>query len=187
MLSQFEQFLANAMHIHDPYANGHGSVTMQLALEIAIELTDEEIDVGQLRLAGFIHDVGKLFVPEKIINKGTLLTASEMDALRDHTRLGHISIQSLGLPASVLRTVLSHHENWDGSGYPDGLIGDSIDLFPRIIRVADSVSAMMEKRPYRPAKSRKESIEEIKAGTGKQYDPEIVTAFLRAMEKDHDG
>jgi HD-GYP domain-containing protein (c-di-GMP phosphodiesterase class II) len=135
-----------------------------------------------MRRGGLLHDIGKIGTPVDILDKPGALTAEELQTMRDHVCLGAHILEPLPGFAEVLPMVLQHHEWVDGSGYPEGLAGDAISLDARILAVADCFDATVSDRPYRAAHSLEHVIEIIKEGSGRQYDPEVVQAFLKVIE-----
>ena len=177
--------LASAVEQRDPYTAGHQRRVAQLACAIAKEmgLGGERID--GLRLAGVIHDVGKISVPAEILSKPTRLTEMEFNIIKTHSQAGHDVLKKIRFPWPIAEMVLQHHERMDGSGYPQGISGDQILLEARILAVADVVEAMSSHRPYRPALGMEEALSEISEARGTLYDPDVVDACLKLFrEKD---
>ena len=139
-------------------------------------LTDGEIEA--LKAGALLHDIGKLAVPDYILNKPGPLTTAEFERMKVHTVVGAEILERVGFPYPVVPVVRHHHERWDGRGYPDGLKGDQIPMTARILTVSDSFDAMQEDRQYRKAMTREEAIQEVRAGSGKVFDPTVVGAFL---------
>jgi HD-GYP domain-containing protein (c-di-GMP phosphodiesterase class II) len=135
-----------------------------------------------MRLAGLLHDVGKIGVPDAILNKPAALTDDEFAVMRQHAVLGYEIVESAGLPEQA-GWVRHHHERIDGTGYPDGLSGDEIPLESRIILVADSFEAMTSDRPYRRAPGREFALEELRRNAGTQFDPDVVDALCRVLDR----
>src|SRR5207302_11126632 len=151
---------------------------------IAIRLGLDAEQVELTRLAGSLHDLGKLAIPEEILRKPGELTDSERLVLERHPQTGFRMLDSLGVDP-VADILLHHHERWDGAGYPDGQRGDAIPLGARIIFVADAYDAMTSDRVYRQKRSPEEAIAELQRCAGTQFDPEIVTAFVEDPELAH--
>jgi len=188
MPTQFEIFVQNALEIHDPYAQGHGKNVSQLALLLALEYEDgthqEKIDYPTLQIAANIHDVGKLFVPEIFISKSTRLTISEMETIKLHTVLGYRAVQSMSLPFIAQDVILHHHENWDGTGYPHGLLETNISIYCRIVRIVDSADVMFgANRPYKKRKSVQQIITELEFCSGREYDPYLTAKFVGMLRR----
>jgi PAS domain S-box-containing protein len=166
--------LASTIEMRDPYTAGHQRRVTTLACAIAEEmgLTDDQFD--GLRMAGLIHDLGKINVPSEILSKPGQINEIEINIIRYHPQICHDILKTIELPWPVAKIVLHHHERIDGSGYPQGLKGDEIMLESRILAVADVVEAMASHRPYRPARGIKLALEEITKNRGILYDPTVV-------------
>ena len=167
----------------DPYTRAHSQQVTQYALLIGEELGFSEEQQQVLEQAALLHDIGKIGVPDNILRKPGPLTESEWEIMRQHPEIGQElleHIQVLHLEQTMIR---HHHERWDGKGYPDGLKGTDTPLYARILNVADSFHAMVSDRPYRKALPIEVAIEELKKNSGTQFDPQIVEAFLRALER----
>ena len=136
-----------------------------------------------LRIGGLLHDVGKIGVPDEILRKPGRLTDEEYEIFQQHPLLGAFIVGSIPGMEGIVEVVRSHHERWDGKGYPDGLQGEDIPLLGRIAAVADAVSAMTTNRPYRRGMEWEVAIAEVRANAGTQFDPEVAAAFLRAARK----
>jgi diguanylate cyclase (GGDEF)-like protein/putative nucleotidyltransferase with HDIG domain len=173
--------LARAVDARDVYTGSHSQRVAELAARTArrLGLPDEEIELT--RLAASLHDLGKLAIPEEILRKPGPLTDPERLVLERHPQIGFRMLESLGVDP-VADWVLHHHERWDGSGYPDGLPGQTIPLGARIIFVADAYDAMTSERVYRRRVAPGQAIAELKRCSGSQFDPEIVAAFADELE-----
>jgi putative nucleotidyltransferase with HDIG domain len=176
--------LARAIDAKSPWTAGHSERVTKLALKIGrvLGLSQEEIDT--LRRGGLMHDLGKIGVPAEILDKPGDLTEEEEQTMRQHCRLGARILEPISAYAEVIPMVLQHHEHFGGTGYPDGLVGGVISLGARIFAVADVFDAMTSDRPYRKALDRERAIEIIKQESGKQFDPNIVQAFLQVMAQE---
>jgi HD-GYP domain-containing protein (c-di-GMP phosphodiesterase class II) len=139
-----------------------------------------------MRLAGLLHDVGKIGVPDAILTKPTLLTEGEYEQMKRHSILGEEIVAAAGLTTEA-RWIRHHHERYDGTGYPDRLAGEDIPLQSRIILAADAFEAMTSDRPYRKAPGRDFAIAELTRHAGTQFDPRIVQALCRALESPPDA
>lgn len=150
-----------------------------LALAIAA-MTAEEIEefLEQAEQAGEFHDIGKLAIPSEILDKPGPLTDEEFEIVRLHPLVGETMLTPLGLPEDVLAAVRGHHENWDGTGYPDGLKGKDIPVTARILSIVDSFDAMTAGRPYRSTLTFREAADEILANSGTQFDPFMAEMFV---------
>jgi len=171
--------LASTIEMRDPYTAGHQRRVTLLACAIAGEmgLTNDQFD--GLRMAGLIHDLGKLSVPAEVLSKPGRINDIEFSIIRFHPQICHDILKTIELPWPVATIVLQHHERLDGSGYPQGLKGNEIMLEARILAVADVVEAMASHRPYRPALGIKYALEEITEHRGTLYDPEVIDACVK--------
>jgi hypothetical protein len=174
--------LNDALETRDPYTRGHARRVERHAYRTALAMHLSVDDIFDLRLAASLHDIGKIQVPIEIIRKQGPLDDREWATMKQHSTLGAQIIAHIGNEALV-SAVRHHHERWDGSGYPDGISGDAIPLHSRIIAVSDAFDAITSNRPYRGKSNRKEAIDIIKAQSGKQFDPEVVEAFLGALPR----
>ena len=175
--------LANAIEAKDSYTRGHVERVCGYCLAIARELKLPPEDVRDLEICSFLHDVGKIGVPDAVLQKNGPLTPEERAQMELHSALGESLVLPIDVPLRVKRAIRHHQERWDGKGYPDGVAGEEIHLFGRIISVADTWDAMTSDRPYRKALPREVAIAEMKRSSGTQLDPTIVEAFLRAVER----
>ena len=172
--------LAKAVDARDTYTGSHSTRVAELSAWIAHRLGLDREHIELTRLAGSLHDLGKLAIPEEILRKPGPLTDPERLVLQRHPEIGHRMLESLGVDP-VAEWVLHHHERWDGTGYPERLRGDEIPLGARIIFVADAYDAMTSDRAYRGRLTPREAIEELERCSGTQFDPEIVAAFAREL------
>ena len=173
--------MALAVDAKDSYTRSHCQTVSQLCVLIATELALAPALIGQMRLAGLLHDVGKIGIPDAILTKPAALTDAEYEQMKRHSILGAEIAAAAGLSTEA-RWIRHHHERYDGTGYPDRLAGKNIPLQSRIILAADAFEAMTSDRPYRDAPGREFAIAELKRHAGTQFDPEIVQAFCRALE-----
>ena len=172
--------LAKAVDARDTYTGSHSTRVAELSAWIAHRLGVDREHIELTRLAGSLHDLGKLAIPEEILRKPGPLTDPERLVLQRHPEIGHRMLESLGVDP-VAEWVLHHHERWDGTGYPERLRGDEIPLGARIIFVADAYDAMTSDRAYRGRLTPREAIEELERCSGTQFDPDIVAAFAREL------
>jgi diguanylate cyclase (GGDEF)-like protein len=175
--------LAEAVDARDAYAGAHSQRVADLAGRVAARLGGDGEQIELARLAGSLHDLGKLAIPEEILRKSAPLTAPERRILERHPQTGFRMLASLGVDR-VAATVLHHHERWDGFGYPDGLEGDEIPLAARIVFVADAFDAMTSERVYDGRLSSDEALGELRRCAGTQFDPRVVEAFVDEIEAD---
>ena len=175
--------IAVVVETRDPYTAGHQRRVADLARAIATEmgLTTDQID--GVRMAGVIHDLGKISVPAEILSKPTKLTNLEFRLIKTHAQSGYDILKNIEFPWPIARMVLEHHERMDGSGYPNGLTGDKLLIESRILAVADVVEAIASFRPYRPAVGLDEALDEITKNKGNLYDPEVVDVCLRLFHE----
>jgi putative two-component system response regulator len=173
--------LAAAVEAKDPYTAGHATRVTAYAMCIAEEIGG--IDLLRFRLAGDLHDVGKIGVPDNVLNKPDRLTTEEFDAVKKHPEVGERILQPMIEDPLVLGVVRSHHERWDGRGYPDGLRQEQIPLPARVLAVADTVDAMTSHRAYRSGLPWQLAIAEIRQCCGSQFDPQVVDAFDLALPR----
>ncbi len=172
--------LARAVDSRDAYSGSHSERVAALSGRIASQLGRPSEEIELTRLAGSLHDLGKLAIPEEILRKPSALTDAERLVLERHPQIGYRMLESLGVQP-IAAWVLHHHERWDGSGYPDGLEGESIPIGARIIFVADAFDAMTSNRLYRTPLTHEEAIREVERCAGTQFDPDVVQAFLAAV------
>lgn len=163
------------------YAREHASRVSSLAVRIGRELGLGERHLGDLRLAGTLHDVGKLCLPAPMLEKDGPLTPDEWRLVRSHPVEGERLLRPFVARREVLAAVRWHHERWDGAGYPDGLRAAATPLTGRIVAVADAFSAMTEERPYRPAMSAAAALEELERNSGAQVDPDCMAALTGVL------
>jgi diguanylate cyclase (GGDEF)-like protein/putative nucleotidyltransferase with HDIG domain len=175
--------LARAVDARDVYTGSHSQRVAELAARTARRLGLPEEEIELTRLAASLHDLGKLAIPEEILRKPGPLTEPERMVLERHPQIGFRMLESLGVDP-VADWVLHHHERWDGSGYPDGLPGDSIPLGARIIFVADAYDAMTSERVYRSRVAPDHAVEELQRCAGTQFDPGIVDALAAELAED---
>ena len=175
--------LANALEAKDTTTSRHTEEVVRLAVGVAAELELELEAVRSVELGAVLHDIGKVRVPEAILNKPGALTEEEWEVMRTHPEVGEQILRPIQSLQSTLPIVRHHHERWDGSGYPDGLAGGAIPLGARIVAVCDAYRAMTEDRPYRTALPEAQARKELEQGTGAQFDAECVRALLRALDR----
>ena len=175
--------MVNAVEARDPYTSGHQRRVANLARAIALEMGLPRDQVDGLRMAGVVHDLGKISIPAEILIKPSRLSEIEFNLVKMHAQLGHDLIKDVDFPWPIAEMVLQHHERSDGSGYPRGLKGEAILLEARILAVADVVEAISSNRPYRPALGLDKAFEDIVQGRGTIYDPAVVDACLKLFRE----
>jgi putative two-component system response regulator len=173
--------LAAAVEAKDAYTAGHAARVTAYALSIAEVIGG--IDLSSFRLAGDLHDVGKIGVPDAVLNKSGRLTEEEFALVRKHPEVGGRILEPLIEDPIVIGVVRWHHERWDGRGYPDGLQGEMIPLPARILAVADTLDAMTSSRAYREGLSWEVAVAEIRRCAGSQFDPRVVAAFEEVLPR----
>ncbi len=175
--------MISAVEIRDPYTAGHQTRSSNLARSIATEMELSQDKIEGLRMAGSIHDIGKLSIPAEILSKPTKLSELEFSMIKEHAQNGYEILKKVESPWPLAEIVYQHHERMDGSGYPRNLKGDDILMEARILAVADVVESMASHRPYRPAQGFELALGEIEKNKGILYDPEVVDACLRLFRE----
>ena len=192
---EFLDLLINLLNLiqekKDPYVKNHSQNVSKLSIEIANQLNsklEKKLDFEFLEYGALLHDLGKIFIPEAILNKPTLLNDIEHRTIRLHTTIAYElfnktdNLYSKGKIKIIKDIVLYHHENYDGSGYPKGLKGDKIPIYSRVVRIADVYDALTHDRPYRKALEKEEALEVI-INEKEKYDPEILNIFLEVVSQ----
>lgn len=178
-LLDFVTAIAATIEVRDPYTAGHQRRVANLATAIAGELRLSEDQIEGLKLAGVVHDIGKIRVPAEILSKPGRLDDLEYNLIKRHSLTGYEILKSIHFPWPIAQIVLQHHERLDGSGYPYGLKDEDILLEAKILAVADVVESMVSHRPYRPGLGMDAALEEITRHRAVLYDPEVVDACLK--------
>jgi HD-GYP domain-containing protein (c-di-GMP phosphodiesterase class II) len=174
--------LADVVEAEDNYTADHCRSVVELAAAVGDELGLSYEDKQELEIAALLHDVGKIVIPNDIINKPGALDDAEFELMKTHTIEGQVLLDRVGgLLGRVGQIVRSCHERWDGNGYPDGLAGYEIPMAARIVFACDAYSAMTTDRPYRAAMSRETALEELWANAGSQFDPRVVSALSHVI------
>jgi PAS domain S-box-containing protein len=171
--------------MRDAYTTGHERRVAEIAVAIGTELGFDAHRAQGLRVAGYLHDIGKIIVPAEILAKPTRLTPAEYELIKGHAKASFDVLKNVEFPWPVAQVALQHHERLDGSGYPQGLRGEDILLEARIMAVADVVEAMASHRPYRPGLGIEKALAEIERGRGAIYDPTVVDACLKLFREKH--
>jgi putative two-component system response regulator len=176
--------LAQAVEAKDPYTEGHLTriKTYGEQLAIASRLSTEE--VRAVRYGGVLHDIGKIGISDSILLKPGPLTPEEMDVMKRHPEIGAQIVSQMRFAPKIAPIIRSHHERWDGLGYPDSLLGGAIPIGAQIIAVVDAYDAMLTDRPYRRSLSVEESIEQLRGGKGTQFSPLVLDVFLELIWSD---
>jgi putative nucleotidyltransferase with HDIG domain len=173
--------LAFAVEAKDPHTKSHSQAVSRLAAQIAMQMRLSEAEIEEIRLAGIVHDIGKIHVPEPLLFKPAPLTAEEFGIMKSHAAWGAKILEPLKVTA-IERIVRHHHERYDGRGYPDHLMGEEIPLGARIVAVAEAFDNMVSDVPYRRARTVEDAVAELRRCSGTQFDPKVATAFLDWLE-----
>jgi response regulator RpfG family c-di-GMP phosphodiesterase len=176
--------LALTVEMRDPYTAGHQRRVADLVSAMGKRLGLSSDRTEGIRMAGIVHDLGKISVPTAILNKPGRLTKNEFNLIKDHSQVGYDILKDIEFPWPIAQMVLQHHERMDGSGYPGGLSGQEILLEARMLAVADVVEAMASHRPYRPALGIDKALDEISRNRGVFYDPEVVDTCLALFKEE---
>ncbi|HEX8085166.1 MAG TPA: diguanylate cyclase [Solirubrobacteraceae bacterium] len=176
--------LARTIEAKDPYTGGHVERVAKVTMLLADELGLPEAQRRAAEVGATIHDIGKVGVPDSILLKPARLSAAEVAVMRRHPETSSYIVGELDVPRIVKEMVRSHHERFDGGGYPDGLAGEEIPLAARMLAVADTLDAITSDRPYRPARTLAEAIEEIESLAGRQFCPAVVAALRACLARD---
>ncbi len=175
---------AKTIEVKDRYTGEHVEKTVYYATEIACELKLSKEEIGLIRQAAMLHDLGKIGISEKILLKKSKLTETEFTEVKKHPQVGADILRPIQLFHGIIPLIYYHHERWDGKGYLMGLKGEEIPIGARIIALADVYQALISDRPYRKAYPKEKAITIIKKGSGTQFDPHIVDVFLRVIQKE---
>jgi len=174
--------LVSLVDLRDAYTGGHSTRVGELTRATALRLGLPDTQLDNVVMAALLHDIGKVGVPDHVLLKRGKLTPAEFDIVRRHPELGWMALKNIEDFRPISLIVLHHHERMDGGGYPGGLKGEAIPLGSRIIAVADSYDALTTNRPYRPARTKQEAIDELLSCVDTQFDSRVLTAFLDALE-----
>lgn len=179
---QMLEVLAETIEAKDEFMLGHARRTAYFAALLTDRLCLSTDLRERIRIAAFLHDIGKVGVPEELLAKPGPLDGEELEIVENHADVGARIVLPLGMDSDVAEAIRHHHERWDGRGYPDGLEGDTIPLASRVVSLADTLDAMTCARPYRPARDREKALAEIRRCAGSQFDPELAKEFCALME-----
>ena len=178
------QTLVRTIEAKDTYTRGHSDRVADYSQKIALKMDFPEEKVESLKEAALLHDIGKLGVQERILNKKDKLSDEEWELIRQHPSIGEEILKPVLSDEEMLSVVKSHHERYDGKGYPDKISGENINIFAQIVAVADTYDAMTSARAYRPALSKEVAIEELRKNSGTQFNPKVVEAFLEVLQEE---
>lgn len=178
------QSLVRSLEAKDSYTKGHSDRVAEYAQKIALEMGFSQEEAEVLKKAAQLHDIGKMGIDDRILNKVEKLTYEEWDMIKKHPEIGEDILKPIFLDQKMLALVRSHHEHYDGTGYPDGLKGDAINIPAQIVSVADSYDAMTSKRAYRDSLGKEKAVEEIEKNSGTQFNPKVVEAFLKVLNRE---
>jgi len=175
------QSLALAVEAKDPYTKGHSERVANISEHLASVMGLAEADAERIRIAGILHDIGKIGVPETLLLTKSGLNDSEYEVVKQHVVEGKHILLPLDFLSDIIPAVYHHHERFDGTGYPEGLVGEDIPLWARIIQVADTCDAMSIDRPYRAAFPKAYVIDELNHCSGTQFDPRITSTMIEIL------
>ncbi|HUG93266.1 MAG TPA: HD-GYP domain-containing protein [Planctomycetaceae bacterium] len=179
----FVRTLVNTIDAKDHYTRGHSERVARIARRLGQELGLPEVDLRDLEQAGLLHDIGKIGINDRVLQKDGALTPDEFRHVQQHPMIGYTILEGLKSLRPVLPGVRNHHESYNGRGYPDGLAGDDIPLMARILAVADAFDAMKSDRPYRVGMPLEQVEEILRRGAGRQWDPQVIEAYFAARDE----
>lgn len=180
---RFLTTMAASIDARDRYTSGHSLRVAHWGREIAKDIGLAPERVEEIYIGGILHDIGKIGIEDEILNKKGRLTPEEYDRIKQHTVIGYEIILQAGMFNELLPAIRSHHERIDGKGYPDGLVGDEIPLMAKILAISDAFDAMVADRPYRKGLPVEEALQEIRRGSGTQFDEELAQHFIGIIER----
>ncbi|MFZ5975680.1 MAG: HD domain-containing phosphohydrolase [Bacillota bacterium] len=183
MRGQTVYTIINTLHEKNMREKQHSERVSKLCEMIGYAMALSEKGINEIRTAGLLHDIGKIAISEQVLNKSGKLTDDEWDEIKRHPEIGYRILSAVNDMTELAEHILSHHEHWDGTGYPKGLSGEKIPLHSRIIAVADAYDAMTSERPYREALTEEEAVREIIENAGTQFDPKIARLFVEKVLK----
>ena len=181
MMQQAASYL-NLLRLRDQYTGDHSGRMKQLARELCLHFNLSHEETQTIEVASYLHDLGKIGVPDPILRKPGPLTPEEREVMNGHPLAGWLALREMGEFRDVSEIILHHHEWYDGRGYPDGLAGEAIPFGARIVAVLDAYDALISDRPYRRARPIAVAIEELVQGKGTQFDPDVVDALLHVVK-----
>jgi putative nucleotidyltransferase with HDIG domain len=176
--------MMTALDMKDNYTAQHSAAVAHYSYDIAHRLGMKESDCRLAHKAGLLHDLGKISVPDMVLNRLDALADRDWEVIKQHPEAGEEIVKNVTELRDLSEIILHHHERYDGTGYPGGLLSNTIPLMSRIVAVADAYSAMISDRPYRPRMSDKKAIDELMKGSGSQFDPDLVKIFVEILERE---
>jgi putative two-component system response regulator len=183
---EFAKVLADTLEARDPYTSGHSERVCYYSNVVSKRLSLAPKDRTEIQIASYLHDIGKIGISDRFINKMGTLSSTDWAIIKQHTRKSIELLAPLKLATNILTYIQHHHERYDGTGYPDGLAGEEIPLGARVIAISDAYDSMTSARPYRRALSNSEARNELVKWSGKQFDPQLASLFcdvLKEMEE----
>ncbi len=180
---EFAKVLAYTLEEKDPYTSGHSERVCYYSDFVSKKLHLPPKDRNEIQIASYLHDIGKIGINNRFINKKGILSATDWAIIKQHTKKSIEILAPLNLSPNIIAYIQHHHERFDGTGYPDGLAGESIPLGARIIAISDSYDSMTSERPYRKPLSNGDAKNELLKNAGKQFDPNLVTLFLDVLKE----
>jgi response regulator RpfG family c-di-GMP phosphodiesterase len=175
--------LAGAVEARDGYTGAHLERVTRYSQAVGAELRLDGEQLRTLWIGSLLHDIGKISIPDRILNKPSALSAEELEVMREHPRLGAAILEQSSFLSTAVPTVLHHHERWDGGGYPFGLVRGEIPIEARVLAVTDAYDAIVTDRAYRARRSEETAMQELRRCSGSQFDPQVVDAFVQARER----
>ena len=185
MIEQSLRLFANTIEIKDEYTKGHSQRVSQYAKKLAEKMNLQRKQIEVIYYAAILHDIGKIIIPNTILNKKTPLTPEEKEIMNSHVVISYEILKDFTAVEGIAKIVRHHHENFDGSGYPDKLKGEEIPLETRILTIADSFDAMTTSRGYNVAMTKAQAINDLERYSGIKYDPEILNVFIQLLKSDY--
>jgi putative two-component system response regulator len=180
---EFAKVLASTLEEKDPYTSGHSERVCYYSDFICKRLSFEPKDRTELQIASYLHDIGKIGISNRFINKKGALSSTDWAIIKQHSNKSIELLAPLKLSTNILSFIQHHHEHYDGTGYPDGLAGEQIPIGARIIAISDAYDSMTSNRPYRKPLSSEEAKTELTKFSGKQFDPKLITIFLDVLKE----
>ncbi|NCB40197.1 MAG: HD domain-containing protein [Erysipelotrichia bacterium] len=177
--------LTSAIDAKDSYTRGHSERVTELSMKLAVEMGVDPAEVEKIKLGGILHDIGKIGIPEAVLNKPGRLNDEEFEIIKSHPDLGLHIMGKVEFLEAIVPIIRHHHERYDGKGYPGALAGVNIPMLARIVSVADTYDAMTTDRPYRKALTNEEALKEIERCSGSQFDPDAAASFVNMMRREN--